>query len=291
MSGPEEHGTHDLDRWARVSHKRHTPSSFSTTMSLLTPPSTGRRQPMKENVGNRILKWASADSVKTFQRDLPPSAATSPTRPIAPLPRSILKKDSHYSTLPFAEVEKREDTPEPEDPLINLNYLSSPVNTILESSNKRDLVAAYSLLTARLRASVVLKDGEECDADGSWPLFQPIRKNRDAFLRCLERDLARAKQDPALTAPKDEVNEEFLDSSSHLPSPQSSPLRPNKSSPAKKKHGMSAAQVTHARDVCSLTHSALRLLTVIFSFRAVYTLFPGPLHCSRPSFSLKIISI
>lgn len=61
-----------------------------------------------------------------------------------------------------------------------------------------------------------------------------------------------------------------------LPSPRKSPKK-------KKKMGMSAAQVKNARDLCTVTHVVLRLLSIIFTLPAVYQLFTGeslssPMH-------------
>ncbi|KAH8825249.1 hypothetical protein DL96DRAFT_1817803 [Flagelloscypha sp. PMI_526] len=244
-------------------------------MSLLTPPSSGRRHALKENVAIRGVTWAVSPDVLRFelQSVLPSSPNRSPTRPQAQtLPRPILKKESNYPLLPFEDQDKREETPAPEDPLTSLTYLANPITSILTDTHLPDLTTAYSVLNTRLREHLRDKDGNEVDVDGKWPMFHPIRQNLDAFTRHLERDLARAKADPALTAPKDDDEDVCIDPGSYLPSPQSSPLRPVHNTP--KKRGMSASHATHARDMCNLNHAALRMLMTIFQHKALYSLFP-----------------
>ena len=122
----------------------------------------------------------------------------------------------------------------------------------------RDLIEGYSVLAARLRATVT----GTTDADASWPLFQPLRKNRQQVVDSLIRDLGRALEDPASTNKGEKVL---------LPSPQNSPN-------PKRRHGMTAEQVKHARDLCTTCHAVIKLLAVMFTLPAVYRVFTGSLH-------------
>jgi hypothetical protein len=171
-------------------------------------------------------------------------------------------------------------TPEPNDPLVDLAYLEGPVARILTATeNLRELVESYSILAARLRASV---DGKT-DVDASWPLFQPLRKNRAAFVDAVVRDLGRALVDPATVFPKtepeeafewEEEDEEREKMSVLLPSPQNTPQKTK----TKKKDGMTADQVKYARDLCTTCHAVIRLLALIFTLPALQNLFTGMFH-------------
>ncbi|CAA7269092.1 unnamed protein product [Cyclocybe aegerita] len=253
-----------------------SPSPSTTTiphtMTLLTPPSSSHRSDRdKENKfllpiagpSTRTVAWASKNSfhlLSTPPKPPPPSKQ----RPEAP--KSILKKPNlnAFLSLPVDTGKEREVTPEPSDPLVNLHYLNHPVEQILSTTNEDGkeplgkLIEGYNVLAARLRASV----SDATDADASWPLFQPLRKNAPALVSAIVRDLGRALVDPLAGAPASE--EECLPKFT-LPSPQSSP--------AKKKGGMTAEQVKYARDLCTTCHSVIRLLNVVLSLPAIYTVF------------------
>jgi len=51
-----------------------------------------------------------------------------------------------------------------------------------------------------------------------------------------------------------------------LPSPEKSP---------RKKRGMTEEQVKFARDLCTTTHSVIKLLALVFTLPAVYRVFSG----------------
>lgn len=229
-------------------------------MSLPTPPSTSHRD--KENrlpPGSRI-SWSQHNQYHSLTNSPPGKQPSRPSGSRTPPPRSILKKSSHV-LLPFEDdIEscQRETTPEPSDPLTDLSYLENPVaNIVASGSSLRDLIEAYSVLTARLKAAVT----GTTDADASWPLFQPLRKNRQAVVDALVRDLGRALVDPG--AAEGECKEERV----LLPSP--------KSSPPKRRHGMSAEQVKYARDLCTTCHAVIKMLAVMLTLPAIYRVFTG----------------
>lgn len=146
--------------------------------------------------------------------------------------------------------------------MIDLDYLSSPIATIIAHSDKplRQVIEAYSVLTARLKSAVP----GTTDGDASWPLFQPIRKNAEAIVDAFVRDLGKALEDPGVSAVECE------DVRVLLPSPKSSP---------KKKAGMTAEQVKYARDLCTISHAVMKLLAVVFTMPAIYRVFSGASLC------------
>ncbi len=234
-------------------------------MTLLTPPHS------RSDKENRSAAHSMSARVAWSQENEYHSA-TSPicTRKLATsaskeLPvRSILKQTS-YPILPLLFPEnERQVTPEPGDPLSDLHYLDRPVNEILaQGSTLPDLIGAYSVLTARLRAAVQ----ETTDSNCSWPLFQPIRKRRLAFVDAVIRDLGRALVDPMegngqLRCPDPEPP-------SALPSPEKSPR--------KRICGMNEEQIKYARDLATVSHAVIKLLGLIFTLPAVHGLFDGSL--------------
>jgi hypothetical protein len=235
-------------------------------MSLPTPPRTSHRD--KENrlpsSGSRI-SWSQHNQYHCLSTSPSPRQPPKPSGSRSPPTKSILKK-STYVLLPFADdidnqscKQRREVTPEPEDPLTNLSYLANSVEKIVAStdaSSLRDLIEAYSVLTVRLKGAV----NGSTDADASWPLFQPLRRHREAVIRAFVRDLGRAFVDSSMADAEHEEGRVLL------PSPQSSP---------KRKQGMSAEQVKYARDLCTTCHAVMKLLAVVFTLPAIYRVFSG----------------
>ncbi len=188
--------------------------------------------------------------------------------------RSILKQTS-YPILPLLFPEnERQVTPEPGDPLSDLHYLDRPVNKILaHRSTLLDLIEAYSVLTARLRAAVQ----ETTDSNCSWPLFQPIQKRRLAFVDSVIRDLGRALVDPM--EGDDQLGCLDPEPPSVLPSPEKSPR--------KRRCGMDEEQVKYARDLATVSHAVIKFLGLVFTLPAVYALFDGSLS----QFHLHFLSV
>lgn len=160
-----------------------------------TPPGTSHRKE-KENRAPEFsvpgpstprVVWAEKNEYRLFENSSNSAFAVPASSLKRPPSKPILKKSTSFNlAIPFAEEEQREVTPEPSDALVDLNYLDGPVSRILApNASLRDLIEAYSILAARIRSSA----SDSTDGDASWPLFQPIRKNRDAFVSALERDL------------------------------------------------------------------------------------------------------
>lgn len=166
--------------------------------------------------------------------------------------------------LPLMELDgQKEDTPEPEDPLTDLGYLENPVARILDANaSLHDLAEAYSILSARLRSSL----NTDSVVDSTWPIFQPLRQHRDAFLDTVVRDLGRVHINPLETfSPADEpCPAREAERIIAPPTPKDTP---------KKKRGMSGEQAKLARDLCTVTHAVIRFLNVTFTFPALYQLF------------------
>ncbi|KAG6334257.1 hypothetical protein ID866_4832 [Astraeus odoratus] len=234
-------------------------------MTLPTPPSTAHRDRDLRLPGSRVA-WSQQNQYFVFTNS--PKGAVPLPRHLEPPVKSILKKSSQCF-LPVPEEGTRDVTPEPDDPLVNLTYLTRPVAQIIDpESSLRDLIEAYSILHARIRAAVT----DSADGDASWPLFQPLRKNAQAFVDAVIRDLGRALVEPDVDMIQDD--EPLVLDCSEDCEEETRPLLPSpRKSPKKKKRGMSAAQVKLARDLCTTTHAVLRLLHTIFTLPAVYQLF------------------
>lgn len=241
-------------------------------MTLLTPPRTSHRDRDHRLPVARVA-WSQQNQYFILSAS-PKELAPLPARVLDPPCKSILKKTSQCFLPVPEEKDHRDITPEPEDPLVNLTYLVRPVAQVINrDSSLSDLIEAYSILNARIRAGVA----SSSDSDASWPLFQPLRKHTQAFVDAVMRDLGRALVDPSSDTMVDEGliaeckgERENEQAASLLPSPQHSPK--------KKKKGMSATQVKWARDLCTVTHVVLRLLSVVFVLPSVYQLFSGNGH-------------
>ncbi|TFY54884.1 hypothetical protein EVJ58_g8595 [Rhodofomes roseus] len=237
-------------------------------MSLPTPPSTSHRE--KETWISRLspssrVSWSEEHQYHTLPASpssTPPSInVKSSASQLAP-GKSILKKTEDVLPL-MDEEEQKECTPEPADPLTDLRYLENPVSLILDSNGSlRDLAEAYSVLSSRCKSALTT----DSVVDSTWPLFQPLRKRRDAFLDAVIRDLGRVHIDP-LEVPSTEGEPcpaQGREVVVALPSPKESP---------RKKRGMSGEQAKFARDVCTVCHAVIRFLNVAFTFPALYQLY------------------
>ncbi|KAJ6525284.1 hypothetical protein DFH09DRAFT_1416643 [Mycena vulgaris] len=244
-------------------------------MSLPTPPHTGHREkenrlPTPPHPSRRTVIW-SPNQYRTINPIPRVPAATSASKTLPT--KSILKKRSE-SLLPLVNAFERETTPEPSRPKFDPKYLSSPVATIVDSSaSLDDLIRAYSVLAARIRANITLTT----DSDASLPLLAPLRRNRAALVEAIVRDLGRCLVDPETMkqSPEDIEEEACLKEQPVLPpSPKSSPSP--KGSPKKKKKGTTAKKAKYGRDLCTTCHSVIKLLAVVFTLPAVSGLFTFP---------------
>lgn len=230
-------------------------------MTLPTPPHTRDNKENRRAAVRARVVWSQVNEYHSL---------TSPTRPqnfaasaSKDLPaRSILKQTSYPLLALLLPENERQITPEPGDPLSDLHYLDHPVKKILSKcSTLADLIEAYSVLTARLRVAVQ----ETTDSSCSWPLFQPLRRHRVAFVDAVVRDLGRALVDPMEGCDRSDCS---------TPEPRSSLPSPEKS-PRKKRCGMDEEQVKYARDLATVSHAVIKLLGLVFTLPAVYGLFDG----------------
>jgi hypothetical protein len=241
--------------------------STSGTIALLTPPSSFRQgdgETATNFVGvGRSVAWVDDDEIHSLSTPVKKQTVPSKHRPAAT--RSILKKVEQNGLLCVpTDTKQRQVTPEPADILLNQDYLTRPVSQIIAVNDSNgpecleQLIEGYNVLAVRLRSGVA----ETTDADASWPLFQPLRKNIEVFVDSVVRDLGRALVDPL--SPSSIVEESMTKA---LPSPEKSPV--------KKKGGMTGEQVKYARDLCTTCHSVIKALAVILSLPALYSLFEG----------------
>lgn len=251
-----------------------------TTMSCLDTPTLSCSSE-KENEfffsvagpSTRSVVWAPELSLHDISIPLKIERVPSRQRPKAS--RSILKQPSQNSLLGVpVDHKQRELTPVPNEILRNLTYLQRPVSQIVTQDDPnsletlRQLIEGYNVLAVRMRDALA----ESSEADSTWPLFQPLRQNKTAFVDAIVRDLGRALVDPLLLSPStEEVEDDF-------PNLFSSPLK----SPNKRKGGMTAEQVKFARDLCTTCHSVIKMLSVMLSVPALMNLFDGNSRLSLP---------
>ena len=143
------------------------------------------------------------------------------------------------------------------DPIMSLVYLSSPLDTILESMDDphlryvsiHDLIEAYSVLSSRIRSQlrVIIQ------ASQPPPALIPLKEHASFLARALTRDVRRAFINPSdrlwRTPPSGES------SSTHV--------------------SMIDHEIQYARDLTILCHHALRFLSDVFVFKPLYSLFTG----------------
>ena len=145
----------------------------------------------------------------------------------------------------------------PADPLMPSTYLSSPLDTILESLHDpayvspHDLVEAYNVISMRIRSqSQVIMHTKH-----RLPAFTLLGEHASLLAQALSRDVRRALSHPSsgfrTPAP-------FASSSTNPP--------------------MTNNDIQYARDLSILCHHALRLLSDVFSFEPLHSLFPGMRH-------------
>jgi len=235
-------------------------------------------------------KNARIDDSKNQEFYFPPilPATATPDLSLAPS-KSILKLISAFdglvsdpASLSPLDWQPREMTPEPEHALQQPTYLLSPVKMLVRSvnaspksepvalSNFHDLIEAYCILNSRIR-SKVLDPRSAAAADtpvsqpttvGSpstpyYPAFGPIKDNIDDIVAALKRDISRALEDPLELAAQCPMTPPASDAS-----PFSS--EPSDPEPGKRK-GMNEHQVKLARDLHTISQSALKLLSTLFS--------------------------
>lgn len=153
---------------------------------------------------------------------------------------------------------------------------------------------------------------KEWDENVLQPAMLPLKEALEPLTKSLERDISRARQDPIQSCARllslSQASQSSIESTcspssdpKQLPSPPpSSPAhcQPDESSPVKsddfaksddsiktgaKKGGMNEVQVKHARDLCTLSQSALKFFSALLCFTKLIhagSLFSGKLLSS-----------
>jgi hypothetical protein len=257
--------------------------------SRTVPATKGNHSPHGSDGSSTHSKTARIDDSKNKEYFYPPIllATATPDLSLAPS-KSILKVisvlgdvASDSALLSPLDRQPREMTPEPENALQHTTYLLSPVKTLVgsvnasqtpelfASSNFHDLIESYCNLNSRIR-SKVLDPRSAATADtpavqpttvGSpstpyYPAFDPIKDNMEAIVAALRRDISRALEDPLALAAQYPMSPPASDAS-----PFSEPSEPE---PGMRK-GMNERQVKLARDLHTVSQSALKLLSTLFS--------------------------
>jgi hypothetical protein len=258
-------------------HAIITPSSIETSASST----------------NSISKQRVVFSKRNKEHFFEPVLAANPTPLSTQEPsKSILKKrsydeflaeDGHFGSL----VPQRSSTPEPESEEGLAAYLLSPLTTLAKSVqngrtvavNNQDIIEAYCVLTARIRAKFLptaLLNGPEEDGPeppkGLHPAMRPIQEYVDYLVCAMTRDIARAREDPLKDFPSTPTSNKPLAegdidaAAATLPSPPFSSPPPFDPQATPRRSGMNEQQVKHARDLCTISQSAMKLLAALFCF-------------------------
>jgi len=185
--------------------------------------------------------------------------------------RSILKKTP--SIVPMQQL-VRPPTPEPEDAVNDPHYLQSPVITLASSTHGdsdvsyADLREAYNLLAARVRVK-----SDPSAVVATAPVFKPLHDYATELFTAIVRDLGRCMLDPlaspqisSLSAPsRSGYDSDVFDS----------PCAPMSSSPVReaKRRGMNDHEIRHARDLYTVCHGAMRLLSNMLCSPALCDIF------------------
>ncbi|KAG8939815.1 hypothetical protein FRC04_005963 [Tulasnella sp. 424] len=193
-------------------------------------------------------------------KTIPSSRMTKPPN------RSILKSTSAVFPAAPPATAARDPTPEPEKPLETAEFLVTPIQRLLSSLetdvdgqvipvSQHDLTEAYVTLGARLRTHF------KVPADNAIPALAPLKENEEQLARIFVRDLTRAAQEPPVLTSSDE--ESLFDTEASSSDAETTP----------RKKGVSAEQITYARDAFILTQSSIRTIAVILSTKAIYSVF------------------
>ena len=270
-------------------------------MALVTTPSNTFLQRLnKENTPHQLETPSTASSTASRQRVVfsnrnqehwfgPVLSAYRTPQSSQEPSKSILKKRTYAEFLaddlfPPDQLQ-RPSTPEPENPQDQPAYLLSPIKTIVQSvapgtfddvpePTLLNLIEAYCVLIARLRAKLLPTpgNGEPKPASSETsvqPAMQPLQQYIDQIAISLTRDISRALLDPLESCgkPKEE-NHSLPSPPPSSPSPfDSSPMAlSNASDTPMKKSGMNELQVKHARDLCTVAQSAMKLFSCLLSF-------------------------
>lgn len=279
-------------------------------MALVTPPKHDLSTRDNKENGPTQLDTPSSQpgsrqrvifSAKNQEHFFPPLLAANPTPdPTQEPSKSILKKRTYQEFLSDdlfpPERAQRASTPEPENAADSPTYLLSPIKTLVNSVQPgsfddvsdhhydlRDLIEAYCILSARIRANLLSTEkSDDANEKTLLPALEPLKQYLEEITDALRRDISRAREDPIQSLAK---SAGAKPAELSLPSPppsspstqssiDSSPaISSQKSDGTPKKGGMNEQQVKHARDLCTLAQSAIKCFSTILCFI-------GPIHAN-----------
>ncbi|KAH7106714.1 hypothetical protein BKA62DRAFT_684891 [Auriculariales sp. MPI-PUGE-AT-0066] len=248
-----------------AANKENVPPAHASLLPPATPSplkaSTGggfifdqASSPFSTPSSKRAISWTAQNKFYTYSETLTTPAPSCSTD--NPPSRSILKKNPQI--VPMQSL-VRETTPEPEDPLNDPLYLASPAMTLAASVHPdsdvspADLREAYNLLSTRIRVKA-----DPSMLSSTAPAFQSLHENAADIHKAIVRDLGLCLIDP-LSSPhlsrssRENRDHDVFDSPGIAMS--SSPVR------EVKRRGMNDDEIRHARDLYTVCHSALRLLS------------------------------
>lgn len=148
------------------------------------------------------------------------------------------------------------DAPGHTTPLHDTTYLTSPLQSIINSlepnclHSNHDLLDAYNTFSNRIRAEA---QGLQ-QSSAPLPALEFLRTKAHAFSQALRRDIALAHIDPFIPPPAFTPVESLFSEARQL----------------------TADVVEHAGDSSALCQQALCALSEVFRFRNLYSLFAGP---------------
>lgn len=259
--------------WSNARRLLERCSCFLTMSSTLpSPPRSSQDKENRPPTATAIepgssprkgVEWAPTKEVFNYTL-IPRRALEQPKAPRKP--RKSILKHSRLSS-PCAPEKKRDETPLPEDPLEDAQYLEYPVSVIVsKDSTLRELTEAYSILAARIRQAVPQNFFSSPNRNTRHALFNPLRREAEMLSDCITRDLGRIFSDPFLP-PNSPPSTPTRSDKSILPTPEDSP--------APKKGGMNEEQVKYARDLSTVASATVKFLTLAFQVPAIYNVFTG----------------
>ena len=150
------------------------------------------------------------------------------------------------------------------DPMQNVAFLKSPIETLLESTeidsldhlSQHDLLEAYNTLQTRIRFQIQVI----CESDQDLLAWNVVKLYSSQVLQVLRRDIRRALGGPSSPRKSSSLGGSILSNNIE----------------------MTADEIKVATDLSLVCHQSLRLLSDLFRFPALYSIFSSMLP-NKPS--------